>query len=193
MDKIFLKSKINKIINSNKDKLYINIALTAVITEALKDIDIRPIIVGGQAVEFYTAGGYSTMDVDLVIPAGIQEINSVIKKLGFRKEGKYWTYDQLDFALEVPGPDLAGDYGKINEIEIEGLKAYIIGIEDIIIDRLNRYKFWKEYADQEWIIGMIYLNYDDIDWDYLYQKSESEKTLEELKELKEIVDKKIKN
>ncbi|TDO92119.1 hypothetical protein DFR79_10721 [Halanaerobium saccharolyticum] len=193
MDKIFLKSKINKIINSNKDKLYINIALTAVITEALKDIDIRPIIVGGQAVEFYTAGGYSTMDVDLVTPAGIQEINSVIKKLGFRKEGKYWTYDQLDFALEVPGSDLAGDYEKINEIEIEGLKAYIIGIEDIIIDRLNRYKFWKEYADQEWIIGMIYLNYEDIDWDYLYQKSESEKTLEELKEFKKIVDKKIKN
>jgi hypothetical protein len=39
---------------------------------------------------------------------------------------------------------------------------------------------------------MIYLNYEDIDWNYLYQKSESEKTLEELKEFKKIVDKKIK-
>lgn len=192
MDKNLLKSKIKKIINSNKDKIYKNIALTAVITEALKEINIRPIIVGGQAVEFYTAGGYSTMDVDLVTPASIKEIDPIIKDLGFEKEGKYWTYEQLDFALEIPGSDLAGDYDKINEIEIEGLKAYIIGIEDIIIDRLNRYKFWKEYDDQEWIVGMIYLNYDDIDWNYLYQKSEAEKTLEELKEFREIVENKIK-
>jgi len=156
-----------------------------------KEKNIRPIIVGGQAVEFYTAGGYSTMDVDLVTPASIREIKPVIKELGFEKEGKYWTYDQLDFALEFPGSDLAGDYDKVNQIEIEGLIAYIIGIEDIIIDRLNRYKFWKEYADQEWIVGMIYLNYDDIDWDYLYQKAESEKTLAELEEFKQIVDKKL--
>ncbi|RAK10525.1 hypothetical protein C8C77_104112 [Halanaerobium saccharolyticum] len=40
---------------------------------------------------------------------------------------------------------------------------------------------------------MIYLNYEDIDWNYLYQKAESEKTLNELEEFKEIVDKKIKN
>jgi len=192
MDKNRLKFKIKKIVDSNRDKIYKNIALTAVITEALKERNIRPIIVGGQAVEFYTAGGYSTMDVDLVTPASIKEIDPIIKDLGFKKEGKYWTYEQLDFALEIPGSDLAGDYDKVNEIEIEGLKAYIIGIEDIIIDRLNRYKFWKEYADQEWIVGMIYLNYEDIDWDYLYQKSESEKTLEELKEFKKIVDKKIK-
>lgn len=192
MDKNLLKSKIKKIINSNKDKIYKNIALTAVITEALKEINIRPIIVGGQAVEFYTAGGYSTMDVDLVTPASIKEIDPIIKALGFEKEGKYWTYEQLDFALEIPGSDLAGDYDKINEIEIEGLKAYIIGVEDIIIDRLNRYKFWREYDDQEWIVGMIYLNYDDIDWNYLYQKSEAEKTLEELKEFRDIVENKIK-
>lgn len=192
MDKQLLKNKIQKITKSNKDKIYQNIALVAVITAALKEIDIRPIIVGGQAVEFYTAGGYSTMDVDLVTPASVKEIDSIIKDLGFKKEGKYWTHDQLDFALEVPGSDLAGDYDKVNEIKIEGLKAYIIGIEDIIIDRLNRYKFWREYDDQEWIVGMIYLNYDDIDWNYLYQKSESEKTLEELKKFKKIVDKKIK-
>lgn len=193
MNKKQLKNKIQKIIKSNKNKIYQNIALVAVITEALKKFDIRPIIVGGQAVEFYTAGGYSTMDVDLVTPASVKEIDSIIKDLGFIKEGKYWTYDQLDFALEVPGSDLAGDYDKVNEIEIEDLKAYIIGIEDIIIDRLNRYKFWREYDDQEWIVGMIYLNYDDIDWDYLYQKSEAEKTLEELKEFREIVENKIKN
>jgi hypothetical protein len=83
MDKQLLKNKIQKITKSNKNKIYQNIALVAIITAALKEIDIRPIIVGGQAVEFYTAGGYSTMDVDLVTPANIKEIDPIIKDLGF--------------------------------------------------------------------------------------------------------------
>ncbi len=61
------------------------------------------------------------------------------------------------------------------------------------MDRLNRYKYWKEFDDEEWIIGMIYVNYDDIEWDYLYEKASEERTTDELDRFKKIVDDKLRD
>jgi hypothetical protein len=188
-----LKKRIRKTIGANKDKLLMRIEIVAIITEALKVLKVRPIIVGGQAVEFYTSGGYATMDIDMLCGASIAEIDQVLKPLGFRKEGKYWTIENTDIAIEVPSGPLAGSWDKIAEVQIDKeLSAYIIGIEDIIIDRLNRYKYWKEYSDKEWIIGMMIINYTEIDWDYVYEKSKQERTTEELIEFKKIVEENIK-
>ncbi|MEJ6952373.1 DUF6036 family nucleotidyltransferase [Natronospora cellulosivora (SeqCode)] len=190
MDEQVLKAKIESILESNKNDLYKKIAYISVITEAFSEKNVKPVIVGGQAVEFYTSGGYSTLDIDVLCERSIAEIDSVLKPLGFEREGKYWTYPGSDIAIEVPSGPLAGSWDRVAEVDIDNFKAYIIGIEDIIIDRLNRYKYWKEFDDQEWIIGMIYINYDDIDWDYLYKKARTEKTIDELQGFRAIVDNK---
>ncbi len=190
MDKAKLKDRIISIFKSNKDDLYKKIAVVSVITEALKEFNVTPVIVGGQAVEFYTSGGYSTLDIDILCELSIADIDSVLKPLGFKKEGKYWTYPDSDLAIEVPSGPLAGSWDRITEVDVEGLKAYIIGIEDIIIDRLNRYKYWKEFDDEEWVIGMIYINYEDIEWNYLFEKASQERTTDELERFKDIVEKK---
>jgi len=189
MDYEFLRQKINEFLSSDKSDLYKKIAVMAVITKVLEELEVKPIIVGGQAVEFYTSGGYTTMDVDMVCAAGIEEINEKLSPLGFEKEGKYWILEEENIVIEVPSGPLAGSLEKVMEVEVEeGLVTYIIGIEDIIIDRLNRYKHWNVNTDKEWIPGMIYVNYDDIDWDYLLKKAREEKTEDELKEFKEIVE-----
>jgi len=165
-----LKSMIESTINSSKNDLAKKIEIMAIVTEALKSINVQPVIVGGQAVEFYTSGGYATMDVDILCEKSISEINSVLNPLGFKREGKYWILEDgdLNIAIEVPSGPLAGDWDKITKVETnQGLNAYFIGIEDIIIDRLNRYKHWREYSDEEWIIGMIILHYEKIDWEYI--------------------------
>lgn len=193
MDSQELKEKAVSILKSNKDDLYKKIAIISVITEAVKEFNVTPVIVGGQAVEFYTSGGYSTLDIDILCELPISEIDSVLKPLGFEREGKYWTYPGSKLAIEVPSGPLAGSWDRVTEVTIEGLEAYIIGIEDIIVDRLNRYKYWREFDDEEWIIGMIYVNYEDIYWDYLYKKAGEEGTTDELKRFKDIVDNKRNN
>ena len=60
------KERLEKIIASNKDKLLKKFEIIAIITEALKKLNVKPVIVGGQAVEFYTEGGYATMDIDII-------------------------------------------------------------------------------------------------------------------------------
>ncbi|SDC27440.1 MULTISPECIES: DUF6036 family nucleotidyltransferase [unclassified Candidatus Frackibacter] len=182
-----LKRMIRETIESSRSDFAKRIEIIAIITEAMKDIGVKPVIVGGHAVEFYTSGGYATMDIDMLCTCSIYEVNSILKSLGFDKEGKYWvlTDENIDIAIEVPSGPLAGDSDRLTKVEInEGLNAYFIGIEDIIIDRLNRYKHWGEYSDEEWIIGMIILNHEEIDWEYVYKRAEEERTLEEIQEFR---------
>lgn len=182
-----LKRMIKNTIQSSKNDLAKKIEIMSIVTEALKSIDVKPIIVGGQAVEFYTSGGYATMDIDILCERSISKIDSVLSPLGFEKEIKYWVLDEgdMDIAIEVPSGPLAGDWDKVTEVKTkQGLSAYFIGVEDIIVDRLNRFKHWKEYSDKEWIIGMIILHYKKIDWKYIYKRAEEEKTLEEIKKIR---------
>ena len=46
---------------------------------------------GGAALEFYTAGGYATGDVDLALPSGA-DVDAAFAELGFRKEGRFWVH-----------------------------------------------------------------------------------------------------
>ncbi len=180
MDNSKLQNKLKNILSSNKDDLYKKIAIVALITESLKKLEVKAVIVGGQAVEFYTSGGYTTMDIDIICEESIKNIDSVLSHLGFKREGKYWTLKDNNIAIEVPSGSLAGSWNKVNEVQIEGMKAYIIGIEDIIIDRLNRYKYWNVKKDKEWIMSMIYVNFEEIDKDYILKKAEKEGTKKEL-------------
>ena len=76
-----LKKKIKEILSYNKGDLYKKIAIMGVVTKALEDLDVKPVIVGGQAVEFYTSGGYTTMDVDILCEANPTKIDSKLKTL----------------------------------------------------------------------------------------------------------------
>jgi hypothetical protein len=195
MNREKLKKMIRETIKSSRSDFAKKIEIMAIITEAMQNIGVKPVIVGGHAVEFYTSGGYTTMDVDMLCACSISEVDSILKSLGFNKKEKYWVLadENIDIAIEVPSGPLAGDNDRITKVEVkEGLNAYFIGIEDIIIDRLNRYKHWREYSDEEWIIGMIILNYEEIDWDYIYKRSQEERTLEKLKQIRKKAEKDIK-
>ncbi len=64
-----------------------------------------PVVVGGHAVEFYTAGGYTTVDIDL---AGNSEpVAQVLDAWGFQREGRHFYDDALGIVVEIPGSSLA--------------------------------------------------------------------------------------
>ena len=122
-----------------------HIKIVLVISKALSDLKIEPILVGGGAVEFYTMGGYTTVDIDLIAPSG-KNIDIRLTGLGFDKRGKNYVNDDLDIFLEFPSSSLSegADY---NELDIEDGKIRIISIEDLIVDRLNAFKWWNSTID----------------------------------------------
>lgn len=152
------------------------------LTKELSKYNIRPIVVGGNAVEFYTRGNYTTADIDVVV-VDYKKLGEILAVWGFVKKGRHWMSEEYDIVIESPANALHGSMEKIAEIEIKGLKVYLEGIEDIILDRLNAFVHWKSKDDGEWARRMIKLNNDKIDWDYLAKKAKEEKVKEALEKL----------
>lgn len=139
-----LKQRLRKIhkINRYPER---HVEIIAILSEALKPHDIRPILVGGAAVEFYTRGGYTTGDIDLVAPGG-RELAETMRALGFLKRGKDWVNEELEISIEYWSDQLGPDE-EFNEILLRGLKLRILSIEDLIVDRLCAFKWWGSSVD----------------------------------------------
>lgn len=180
---IALINRIKSIQDINKRRLY----LIGLLTKKLEPEKVRPIIVGGCALEFYTTGGYNTADIDIICPSS-ELLDSILSKWGFKKEGRHWINSGLDMYIESPGSVLKGaDPSKVTRVRIEDVDVYLIGIEDLIINRLNATVHWHSSDDRYWVKELIYIHRNRIDMDYLRKRAGEEKTAQEFDNiLKEI-------
>lgn len=143
-----------------------------IVGDRLREDGLEPILVGGGAVEFYTAGGYTTKDIDLALPHG-PKTDAAFADLGFIKEGRYWYREDLDLLFEAPAPaGLPGETAPRTEVEIDGLKVVILGVEDLIIDRLRAWIHGTSEEDGRWARRLALLYSDRLDWDYLRDKTQ---------------------
>ena len=142
----------------------------AILTKALERDGLKPVVVGGHAVEFYTLGDYATKDIDIVM-AESHRLDDILNAWGFTRQGRHWYHEEFDIAIEVPSSTLAGDMGRLVEVEVEGLPVYLIGIEDIIIDQINALVHWKSTRDGEWAQEMLCLHAGEIDREYLLRRA----------------------
>ena len=152
------------------------------LTAELEQNDVRPILVGGNAVEFYTAGGYATADVDIIAPH--TAIDRVLSAWDFKREGRFWFDEELGLAVEAPDSVLAGDMDRLTAVDFNEYTCYIIGLEDLVVDRLNAAVHWRSENDEYWAGQLILSHYDSIDWPYLQKRCRDEKTEKMLKKLK---------
>ena len=157
--------------------------LAALLTRALEPRGIRPIVVGGNALEFYTLGGYATGDLDLIVGA-VEPVALLLQRWGFERAGRHWYSESLDLAVEIPGGSLAGDLARLTVVEVEGLAAYVIGVEDLVIDRLNAYVHWRSEEDGRWAQELLILHETTVDWDYLTARAREAGVLEALEGLR---------
>lgn len=150
----------------NEPKFERMVHAAAIITELLEQQNIQPIIVGGLSVEIYTLNGYTTNDIDFVLD-GYDKAKEILFSLGFEKVGKDWIHPEIGISIEIPDNYLAGDYEKVTTVPIGNRKVNVIGIEDIILDRLRAAVHWKSAQDREWGYRLFLMYYEDIDLDYI--------------------------
>lgn len=143
----------------------------ALAADRLAEDGFEPILVGGAALEVYTAGGYATGDVDLALPTA-PEVDRAFADLGFRKQGRFWLRDDLDLVFEAPAPaGLPGETAPRTVLSVEGLRVVVIGIEDLLLDRVRGAVHWRSDEDRRWARRLALLHGERIDWRYLAEKT----------------------
>ena len=137
-----------------------------------------PVVVGGHAVEFYTAGSYATVDIDL---AGDSEpVGQLLDGWGFEREGRHWFDGPLGLVVEVPGSRLGPDEMQhAVQLRIGAMTVHIIGIEDLVIDRLAACVHWNHTESCEWAVRLLRAA-DEIDTAYLRRRAVEEQVVDGL-------------
>ncbi|MEN6357724.1 MAG: DUF6036 family nucleotidyltransferase [Armatimonadota bacterium] len=154
----------------------------AVITQRLSELGVKPVLVGGGAVQFYTLGGYTTKDIDVVMPTSAH-VDDAMAELGFLKRGRYWIREDIDIAIEAPSSSLAEGTARVIEVQVDDMTVCVLGIEDLIIDRLNAFVHWKSTEDGRWASRLIALGRESMDWEYLTRRAEQERVSDALSDL----------
>jgi len=173
--------EIKEIMSTIKDlpKFEKMIEFTSVITQYFNTTKIKPIVVGGLSVEIYTRSHYTTSDIDLVTD-GYHEFDKLLTQLEFKKVSKEWYHEDLGLAIEIPSNFLEGSYDKVYEISLKsGRTIYVIGIEDIIIHRLESaciHPNPENYEDYEWAYRMFLIHSQEIDKEYILKYAEETRT-----------------
>jgi hypothetical protein len=162
--------------------------MTGLITRVLEDRGKpTPVLIGGLALSYYTREVYFTADIDLAY-ADRDALDEVLRELGFVKKGRYWVHEGLNMAVEAPASDLPGEEAPRETAELEGgLHCVVIGVEDLIIDRMNACKHWKSEVDGEMTELLIVRYREELDWAYLEKRAAlpENDTLAEIRALKE--------
>jgi len=138
-----------------------------------------PVVVGGEAVELYTQGSYTTGDIDIKSPRAATE--SILREWGFRKKGRTWFNKEMDIYVDWVGASL--DEGEEAENRIAtvkigaGLEIRVISIEDLVIDRLNAAKWWEDVDSLTWarvLLGVKRRLGEKVDVSYLRRRANEE-------------------
>lgn len=143
----------------------------------------RAVLVGGSLVEFYTAGAYTTGDVDLVGPRDV--IRRVLREAGFIESGRYFVREDVELVVEVPGPTLRKSE-TIAEIEFEGYRIPAVTLEDALVDRLLAAKYWRSPTDWEQAALLYGAHRDRIDEGQLLSKAKANEVEDKVRELKSL-------
>lgn len=148
----------------------------------------EPIVVGGLALEIYTQGSYTTGDIDIKAPKEILE--TILREWQFIKKGRVWFNEDMDIYIDWLGAAL--DEGKeaeerVNSVIVgDSFEIKVISIEDLIIDRLNSCKWWKDEDSLMWAKVLLKVKIamgEPIDKEYLRKRASDDKVKELLEQL----------
>ncbi|MCS7235107.1 MAG: hypothetical protein RMM30_03920 [Armatimonadota bacterium] len=155
-----------------RNPLEVQLRVAAVLSGLLREYG-EPIVVGGSAVSFYTGGAYLSRDVDLLTEAGAEVLRQVLEGLGFERTGAAWVHRDVDVVVDFPAPPLAGDPARVVRVQTEDGPIRVIGLEDLLVDRLNAAVHWKDTEAKEWCVTMLAVH-PDLDRPYLDRRASEE-------------------
>jgi len=140
---------------SIEDQTERQLEVVAIVSEAVADLGIRPVVVGGLAVAYWTAGTYLTGDIDLLMPSS-PAVDERLRALGFEREGRFWVIAEAALFLEAPGSFLEPGAEAAEVRLASGRTARLIRPEDVLVGRLHEFVATghpSAFRQAVWLLG----------------------------------------
>jgi hypothetical protein len=116
--------------------------IVAIVAEVASRYGVRPVIVGGMAVYFWTVDdSFLTSDIDVVMETPA-EVLAGLEHLGLQRldDGRHWHLPGTDVLLEAPAARLDRD-ADVAEVELESGRTVLVESRvDILLDRLDEFQ-----------------------------------------------------
>jgi hypothetical protein len=116
------------------------------ISKILSENGINAVLVGGACVSIYSDNKYESLDLDYITPALTNEIDIVLKRIGFirKKMFRQYSNNECPFYIEFPpGPVSIGEEGPITKFAQLGSIA-LLSTTDCVKDRLAAFIHWDD-------------------------------------------------
>ncbi len=159
-----------KELKQEEDLFKRRILFLAFLSEKLKENGVDSILVGGQAIDLYTAGTFATTDIDLLVN-NKSVTEKLLNKFGFGKQDAIWINRDLNIVIQIIPEPYSGDLGRLRKFKVKEYELKVAAPEDLIVNRLYSAKFWKSnnnpQRDLEEAISLLKIFSDSIDNAYL--------------------------
>jgi hypothetical protein len=157
------------------------IELASYICSELEKADIEVVLSGGSCVEIYSRGDYTSYDLDLINRYNdtFFKIKTVMEKLDFKEEGKYFIHKDTKYFIEFPSGPLGvgdSDVKLIEKIVTKYGTLKLLTSTDCVKDRLAAFYHWDDNQSLTQAVWVAKKN--DIDLEDLKLWSEKEKSLD---------------
>lgn len=147
--------------------------LVGYLADALSRKDKVLFLVGGQAVETYTAGQFTTGDIDITTTdKGLTE--RILGRMGFTREGMVWLNESVGIAVHIVG-SYPSESEKARTVEVGPFRVSVVGVEDLIVDRLVAAKHWRSTRDGEQAVVLFRSFEDSLDMVYLRKRAKQQR------------------
>lgn len=111
----------------------------AVIADALGQVGLTPVVVGGLAVAFWTQDDEITNEIDVVV-AYSPKADERLRALGLERHGRMWITADDQIAWEAPGSRLDRQ-ARAEQVRLpSGRTVEVLSAEDTLVYRLHEFQ-----------------------------------------------------
>ena len=131
--------------------------VAALVCSTLDHHGIEVVLCGGSVVSIYSENEFESYDLDFV-PTGLaRKVDSAMRELGFRQDGRHWRHPQTRYWVEFPpGPVAIGEM-RVKEFEHRTTAHGTLRMlrpTECVMDRLASYFHWNDRQGLEQAIAV---------------------------------------
>jgi hypothetical protein len=146
------------------------IYIAGVLNEVLEEYGSRITVVGGSIVALFTAGYYTTADIDIVAKKP-EKVKEVLRELGFKTAGagNRFVHEDLGLILEYMGEIPRAE--RFDIVKIKDAQVDIVSLEDVLTAKLRMLEKGVDVEKSEAQVRVIaYLLGEQVDEEYLMSR-----------------------